>query len=111
MITGFNIWHSPNPQEGPLAIGAMCMVGARNGSSVVISEAGLFNQTGPLVPSFEFECRHGGKNKARCLGNGFSVQPPVALTGNMKRLKNPEPQSEIEGFVIDDIRLRCGSGG
>ncbi|MDG2335028.1 MAG: hypothetical protein P8Q97_12440 [Myxococcota bacterium] len=111
MITGFNIWHSPNPQEGPLAIGAMCMVGARNGSSVVISEAGLFNQTGPLVPSFEFECRHGGKNKARCLGNGFSVQPPVALTGNMKRLKNPEPQYEIEGFVIDDIRLRCGSGG
>ena len=111
MITGFNIWHSPNPQDGPLAIGAMCMVGARNGSSVVISEAGLFNETGPLVPSFEFECRRGRKDKARCLGNGFSVQPPVALNGNMKRLKNPDPQFELAGFAIDDIRARCGSGG
>ena len=87
------------------------MVGARNGSSVVISESGLFNATGPLVPSFEFECRRGRNDKARCLGNGFSVQPPVALSGNMKRLKNPDPQFEFEGFAIDEIRSLCESGG
>ena len=45
LINGFNIWHAPNPEEGVLGIGAMCMVGARNGSHVVISEAGIFNAT------------------------------------------------------------------
>lgn len=113
LISGFNIWHAPNPEEGSLGIGAMCMVGARNGSRVVISESGIFNQEtvgGPLVPSFEFECRRGWGAKARCVGNGFSSQPPVALTGNMKRLKHPGPETELAGFALAQIREFCATG-
>ena len=110
LIHGFNIWHAPNPEEGALGIGAMCMVGARNGSRVVISEAGIFNATGPLTPSFEFNCRRGSRDKARCLGTGFSVQPPVALTGNMKRLKHPDPETELAGFVLAHVRDFCATG-
>ena len=110
MISGFNIWYAPNPEEGAPGIGAMCMVGARNGSQVVISEAGIFNATGPLVPSFEFECKRGKGNRARCVGNGFSVQPPVALSGNMKRVKHPGPQTELAGFILAEIRSFCATG-
>ena len=110
MISGFNIWHAPNPEEEALGIGAMCMVGARNGSQVVISEAGIFNETGPLVPSFEFECKRGKGQRARCVGNGFSVQPPVALSGNMKRLKRPGPETELAGFLLDEVRSFCATG-
>ena len=110
MISGFNIWYAPNPEEGAPGIGAMCMVGARNGSQVVISEAGIFNATGPLVPSFEFECKRGKGNRARCVGNGFSVQPPVALSGNMKRLKHPGPETELGDLVLDEVRSFCATG-
>ena len=108
LINGFDIWHAPNPEEGVLGIGAMCMVWARNGLCVVISEAGIFNVTGPLTPSFEFNCRRGNRDKVRCLGTDFSVQPPVALTGNMKRLKHPE--TEIAGFVLAHVRDFCATG-
>lgn len=106
LVSGFNICHSPNPEEGALGIGGMCMVGARNGSSVVIAESQMIN---PDVPTFVFNCTHRRGNKARCLGNGLSVQPPVALNGNMTRVKNPgELDNEI--IVIDEIREHCANG-
>ena len=110
LISGFNIWHSPLPEVGVPQVGAYCMVGARNGSNVVISEAGLFSEDGPLLPTFEFECKRAGRNKARCLGNGFSSQPPVALTGNMRRLRKADPEFEAVGIVIDEVRDFCTNG-
>jgi hypothetical protein len=104
LIQGFNIWYSGNAAEG-LGVGAMCMVGARDGSRVVITEASVTNR---LLPTFEFSCKHPKGNRARCLGAGFSDQPPVALQGKMVRVKNPASRDDsLRDLAIDAVRDFC----
>lgn len=50
MIRGFNIWYATDAVEGP-SIGVMCLVGARDGSRVVITEAEVDNG---LLQTFAF---------------------------------------------------------
>ena len=104
LIQGFNIWHSFNAVEG-LGVGAMCMVGARDGSRVVITEASV---TDRLLPTFEFSCRRGKGRRARCLGAGLSDQPPVALQGKMVRVKNSASRDDdLVDLAIDAVRDFC----
>ena len=110
LISGFNLWFSANPaSEGRPSVGAMCMVGARNGEDVVITEARIRDR---LVPTFEFECKHRRGNRTRCVGNGLASQPPIALTGRMKRLKNPdEGVGDLPVALIEAVRTFCSVGG
>ncbi len=110
LISGFNLWFSANPaSEGRPSVGAMCMVGARNGENVVITEAQIRDR---LVPTFEFECKHRRGNRTRCVGNGLASQPPVALTGRMKRLENPdEGVGDLPVALIEAVRTFCSVGG
>ena len=104
LIHGFNIWHSFNAVEG-LGVGAMCMVGARDGSRVIITEASVTNR---LLPTFEFSCTHRKGRRARCLGAGLSDQPPVALQGKMVRVKNSASRDEnLVDLAIDAVRDFC----
>ena len=109
MIRGFNIWYAADAVEGP-SVGAMCMVGARGGSRVVITEAEVDNA---LLPTFEFTCTHRKGRLARCLGNGFSDQPPVALRGRMNRVKDPtDRDSELAEQYAEDINaVRAACAG
>ena len=105
MISGFNIWYSPSVSGGPGTRGAMCMVGARDGSRVVITESSVQDR---LLPTFEFTCTHRKGRHARCLGAGFSDQPPVALRGGMTRVKDPaERDTNLPGWVIGEVRDFC----
>jgi hypothetical protein len=105
MISGFNIWYSPSVSGGPGTRGAMCMVGARDGSRVVITESSVEDL---LLPTFEFTCTHRKGRHARCLGAGFSDQPPVALRGGMTRVKDPaERDTNLPGWVIGEVRDFC----
>jgi len=105
LISGFNIWFSPNPEEGHVALGAMCMVGARDGSRVVITEASVVDR---LLPTFEFNCKRRKGNRARCLGAGLADQPPVALQGEMTRVSNPgERDHELAAVAIGAVRDFC----
>lgn len=109
LISGFNLWFSPNPSEGRPSVGAMCMVGARNGRNVVITEARIRDR---LLPTFEFECTHRRGNDARCVGNGFASQPPVALTGRMRRVKNPDENAgPVPAVLIAGVRAFCSGNG
>ena len=110
LISGFNLWFSASTvSEGGPSVGAMCMVGARNGGNVVITEAQIRDR---LVPTFEFECKHRRGDHARCVGNGLASQPPVALTGRMMRLENPdEDAGELPVALIDAVRTFCSVGG
>lgn len=104
LIQGFNIWYSGNSAED-LGVGAMCMVGARDGSRVVITEASVTNR---LLPTFEFSCTHRKGSRASCLGAGFSDQPPVALQGKMVRVKNPARRDEnLPDLAIGAVRDFC----
>ncbi|MDE0896222.1 MAG: hypothetical protein OSB10_06515 [Planctomycetota bacterium] len=81
------------------------MVGARNGSRVVITEASVTNR---LLPTFEFSRKHRKGNRARCLGAGFSDQPPVALQGKMVRVKNSASRDEnLTNLAIGAVRDFC----
>jgi hypothetical protein len=110
LISGFNLWLSPSSVSGQLpAIGAMCMVGARKGSNVVITESRIRDR---LVPTFEFECKHRKGDRARCVGNGFASQPPVALTGRMTRKEDSdEDAAELPVGLINAVRTFCSVGG
>jgi hypothetical protein len=84
---------------------------AREGSRVVITEAEVGNI---LIPTFEFTCTHRKGRRARCLGAGFSDQPPVALRGRMTRLKDPtDRESDLAAHYEEDInavRDSCAGG-
>jgi hypothetical protein len=110
LISGFNLWLSPSSVSGQLpAVGAMCMVGARKGSNVVITESRIRDR---LVPTFEFECKHRKGDRARCVGNGFASQPPVALTGRMTRKEDSdEDAAELPVGLINAVRTFCSVGG
>ncbi len=83
----------------------MCMVGARDGSRVVITEASVLNR---LLPTFEFSCTHRKGRRARCLGSGLSDQPPVALQGKMVRVKNSARRDDdLVDLAIDAVRDFC----
>ena len=104
LIQGFNIWHAVDPAEG-LGIGAMCMVGAREGSRVVITEASVLDR---LLPTFEFSCTQRKGRTVRCLGAGFSSQPPVALEGKLRKVKDSaERDASLAGVAIDAVRDFC----
>jgi len=110
LISGFNMWFSPSSVSGGRpSVGAMCMVGARNGRNVVITESRIRDR---LVPTFEFECKHRRGDRARCVGNGLASQPPVALTGRMMRLENSdEDAGELPVPLINAVRTFCSVGG
>ncbi len=110
LISGFNLWFSPSSvSEGRPSVGAMCMVGARNGRNVVITESRIRDR---LVPTFEFECGRRRGDRARCVGNGLASQPPVALTGRMMRLENSdEDAGELPVALINAVRTFCSVGG
>ena len=104
-ISGFNIWSSPSISGGPGVGGAYCMVGAREGSRVVITEASVEDR---LLPTFAFTCTHQKGRHARCLGAGFADQPPVALRGRLTRIKNPASRdADLPGVVISEVRDFC----
>jgi len=104
LIQGFNIWHSVDAAEG-LGIGAMCMVGAREGARVVITEASVLDR---LLPTFEFSCTQRNGRTARCLGAGFSSQAPVALEGKMTKVKNPAARdASLVDAALDAVRDYC----
>ena len=84
LITGFNSALTTDERGNDAEASALCMVGARNGSRVVISEAHV---AAPTIPIFLFNCEQRKNKKLRCLGNGLADIEPVALQGTLVRQK------------------------
>ena len=84
LITGFNSALTTDERGNDAEVSALCMVGARNGSRVVISEAHV---AAPTIPIFLFNCEQRKNKKLRCLGNGLADIEPVALQGTLVRQK------------------------
>jgi hypothetical protein len=94
LITGYNTYFSMDDQGGSRSRGTLCMVGARQGSQVLLSEAyAVYN--GFPVPNqstltiFRFNCKQRGGNKIRCLGDGLSSIPPTVLKAVLVRSRRP----------------------
>jgi len=105
IISGFNIWYSPSISGGPGTGGAYCMVGAREDSRVVITEASVEDR---LLPTFSFTCTQLDRLNLRCLGAGFADQPPVALRGQLTREEEPASNdADIPSEVISEVRDFC----
>jgi hypothetical protein len=90
LITGYNTYYSMDDQGGSQSRGTLCMVGARQGSKVLLSEAyAIFN--GHPVPelstvtTFRFNCERRGGNKLKCLGDGLASIPPTVLKAALVR--------------------------
>jgi len=106
LITGYNTYYSMDDQGGSQSRGTLCMVGARQGSKVLLSEAyAVYN--GFPVPDqstltiFRFNCERRGGNKMKCLGDGLSSIPPTVLKSVMVRSKRagdlvPVPEAARE---------------
>ena len=104
-ISGFNIWYSPSISGGPGTGGAYCMVGAREDSHLVITEASVEDR---LLPTFAFTCTQLDRLNLRCLGAGFADQPPVALRGRLTREEEPASNDAgIPSEVISEVRDFC----
>ena len=94
LITGYNTYYSQDENGENQSRGTLCMVGARLGSRVILSEAYAVFDGVPVpelstTPIFEFNCKKRGRKKLRCLGNGLSNIQPTALQAVLVRLKNP----------------------
>ena len=104
-ISGFNPWHSPSTSGGPGTGGAYCMLGAREGSRLVITEASVEDR---LKGTFSFTCTQLDRLNLRCLGAGFADQPPIALRGQLTREEEPASNdAEIPSEVISEVRDFC----
>jgi hypothetical protein len=104
-ISGFNIWYSPSISGGPGNGGAFCMVGAREDSRLVITEASVEDR---LKGTFSFTCTQLDRLNLRCLGAGFADQPPIALRGQLTREEEPASNdAEIPSEVISEVRDFC----
>ena len=94
LITGYNTYYSQDEAGENQSRGTLCMVGARLGSRVILSEAYAVSDGQPVpefstTPIFEFNCKKRGRKKLHCLGNGLSNIQPTALQAVLVRLKNP----------------------
>ena len=96
LIIGYNTYYSEDEAGGNVSRGTLCMVGARQGSKVLLSEAyAVYN--GFPVPDqstltiFRFNCERRGGNKMKCLGDGLSSIPPTVLKAVLVRLKGAGP--------------------
>ena len=107
LITGYNTYYSMDDQGGSQSRGTLCMVGARQGSKVLLSEAyAIYNGT-PVpelstVTTFRFSCDRRGGKKLRCLGDGLATIPPTVLKAVLVRsdrlgdvIRVPEEAREI----------------
>ncbi|MDE0886030.1 MAG: hypothetical protein OSB70_10910 [Myxococcota bacterium] len=101
LITGFNTYLSEDDQGNPVSVGALCMVGARIGSRVVISEAPV---EAPTLPIFVFECEQRNNRKLTCLGHGLANLEPIALQATLVR---QEESIEAVDLVTDEILAVC----
>jgi len=94
LITGYNTYYSIDDQGGSQSRGTLCMVGARQGSNVLLSEAYAVYDGFPVpalstVTIFRFNCKMRGENKLKCLGDGLSSIPPTVLKAALVRSKLP----------------------
>lgn len=111
LITGYNTYYSMDDQGGSQSRGTLCMVGARQGSKVLLSEAYAVYEGYPVpdqstLTIFRFNCERRGGNKLKCLGDGLSSIPPTVLKAVLVRSKR-------EGDVIpvpDAARAICQPG-
>jgi len=111
LITGYNTYYSMDEQGGSQSRGTLCMVGARQGSKVLLSEAYAVYDGYPVpdqstLTIFRFNCERRGGNKLKCLGDGLSSIPPTVLKAVLVRSKR-------EGDVIpvpDAARAICQPG-
>ena len=111
LITGYNTYYSMDDQGGSQSRGTLCMVGARQGSKVLLSEAYAVYDGYPVpdqstLTIFRFNCERRGGNKLKCLGDGLSSIPPTVLKAVLVRSKR-------EGDVIpvpDAARAICQPG-
>ncbi len=111
LITGYNTYYSMDNQGGSQSRGTLCMVGARQGSKVLLSEAYAVYDGYPVpdqstLTIFRFNCERRGGNKLKCLGDGLSSIPPTVLKAVLVRSKR-------EGDVIpvpDAARAICQPG-
>lgn len=101
LITGFNTYLSTSSVETSITKGALCMVGARVGSRVVISEAPVEASTTPI---FVFECERRKNKTLRCLGHGLANIEPITLQA---RLSLREESIEAVDRVTEDILAVC----
>ncbi|HIG71685.1 MAG: hypothetical protein ABGY10_00495 [bacterium] len=101
LITGFNTYLSTSSVDNPVTKGALCMVGARVGSRIVISEAPIEASTTPI---FVFECEQRKNKTLRCLGHGLANIEPIALQA---RLSLREESIEAVDRVTEDILAIC----
>ncbi|MDG2333209.1 MAG: hypothetical protein P8Q97_03190 [Myxococcota bacterium] len=101
LITGFNTYLSGDLSNATGSAGALCMVGARIGSRVVISEAPV---EAPTVPIFVFECEQRNNRKLTCLGHGLANLEPIALQATLLRQKD---SIEAVDLVTDEILAIC----
>ena len=95
LILGYNTYFSTDSEEENTPRGTLCMVGARQGRSIVFSEAYAIYNGDPVpesstVPIFQFSCEQKGKKKLHCLGSGLSTLQPTALRAVLERVKHPE---------------------
>ena len=94
LITGYNTYFSMDDQGGRQSRGTLCMVGARQGSKVLLSEAYAVYGGYPVpdlstLTIFRFSCERRGGNKLKCLGDGLSSIPPTVLKAVLVRAKQP----------------------
>jgi hypothetical protein len=94
LITGYNTYYSMDDQGGRQSRGTLCMVGARQGSKVLLSEAYAVYSGYPVpdqstLTIFRFNCERRGGNKLKCLGDGLSSIPPTVLKAVLVRSKRP----------------------
>ena len=95
LILGYNTYYSQDNEGENRSRGTLCMVGARQGRSIVFSEAYAIYDGDPVpefstVPIFQFSCERKGRKKLHCLGSGLSNLQPTALRAVLERVKNPE---------------------
>jgi len=101
LITGFNTYLSKDAEGNEVSAGALCMVGSRIGSRVVISEAPVEAST---IPIFVFNCEQRNNKKLRCLGNGLANLEPIALQATL--LRRDEPIEAVD-LVTEEILAVC----
>ena len=94
LITGYNTYYSMDDHGGSQSRGTLCMVGARQGSNVLLSEAYAVYDGDPVpalstLTIFRFNCERRGENKLKCLGDGLSSIPPTVLKAVLVRSKRP----------------------
>ena len=93
-ITGYNTYFSLDDAGESRSRGTLCMVGARVGSRVILSEAYAVYDGYPVpeastIAIFNFDCEQKGRKKIECIGNGLSNIQPTALQATLKRSKRP----------------------